>query len=275
MSEGSVGHRVKGGGLLEKGRLSNFLSFTVLAVGLALSMIEVADGTTPDVPHWLLALTPWLLVAGVFGFAGGTTNWLAVKMLFDRVPLLYGSGVIPARFREIRSTIKQLIMSHFFGEEYLLRFLQEQGGELFPVGADLEAKLIAALESPEAETAIENQLEQLKEGPFGMMIKMAGVDMLKPLVQQFLAGLASELSPRLAQLMGAGDTLDVPKLRERVDLLLERKLEELTPETVKQMMEQVMREHLGWLIVWGNVFGGAIGLLSRALAQYWGLDGIS
>ena len=36
-----------------------------------------------------------------------------------------------------------------------------------------------------------------------------------------------------------------------------------------------MREHLGWLIVWGNVFGGAIGLLSKALAQYWGLDGTS
>jgi uncharacterized membrane protein YheB (UPF0754 family) len=50
-----------------------------------------------------------------------------------------------------------------------------------------------------------------------------------------------------------------------VDQLLSAKLEELTPEKVKQMMEEVMREHLGWLIVWGNIFGGAIGLLSHAL----------
>ena len=74
--------------------------------------------------------------------------------------------------------------------------------------------------------------------------------------------------------MSGPDTLDIPALRERVGLLLENKLVELTPETVKQMMEQVMREHLGWLIVWGNVFGGAIGLLSRVLALQWGLGGV-
>jgi len=42
-------------------------------------------------------------------------------------------------------------------------------------------------------------------------------------------------------------------------------LEELTPERVKEMMEEVIREHLGWLIVWGNVFGALIGLSARAL----------
>jgi hypothetical protein len=35
-----------------------------------------------------------------------------------------------------------------------------------------------------------------------------------------------------------------------------------------------MRRHLGWLIVWGNVFGGLIGLLSRAVAAGWGLRGV-
>jgi len=63
----------------------------------------------------------------------------------------------------------------------------------------------------------------------------------------------------------------VKTLRERVDLLLEMKLEELTPETVKRMMEHVIREHLGWLIVWGNVFGALIGLLSRFVALRVGL----
>ena len=63
--------------------------------------------------------------------------------------------------------------------------------------------------------------------------------------------------------------VDVPALRVQVDQLLEVKLEELTPEIVKSMMERVMREHLGWLIVWGNVFGAAIGLLSRAIAVHW------
>ena len=36
--------------------------------------------------------TCYLLSFGLFGFAGGFTNWLAIIMLFRRVPLLYGSG---------------------------------------------------------------------------------------------------------------------------------------------------------------------------------------
>ncbi len=32
------------------------------------------------------------------------------------------------------------------------------------------------------------------------------------------------------------------------------------------MMEDVIRSHLGWLIVWGNVFGGALGILAHAFA---------
>ena len=49
-----------------------------------------------------------------------------------------------------------------------------------------------------------------------------------------------------------------------VPILLAVKLEELKPETVKRMMEEVIRRHLGWLIVWGNVFGGVIGLIAKA-----------
>jgi hypothetical protein len=32
-------------------------------------------------------------------------------------------------------------------------------------------------------------------------------------------------------------------------------------------IEAVMRAHLGWLVVWGNIFGGAIGVASE-LAGY-------
>eukprot|EP00494_Astrolonche_serrata_P011523 UN11608 len=47
-------------------------------------------------------------------FAGGVTNWLAVTMLFDEIPFLYGSGVIPRRFKEIRQAVKKVIMEKFF-----------------------------------------------------------------------------------------------------------------------------------------------------------------
>ena len=31
---------------------------------------------------------------GFFALSGSVTNWLAVQMLFEKVPFLYGSGVI-------------------------------------------------------------------------------------------------------------------------------------------------------------------------------------
>ena len=42
---------------------------------------------------------------------------------------------------------------------------------------------------------------------------------------------------------------------------MDDKLEELTPNMVRVLLEQMMLEHMGWLIVWGNIFGGGIGVL--------------
>jgi uncharacterized membrane protein YheB (UPF0754 family) len=48
----------------------------------------------------------------------------------------------------------------------------------------------------------------------------------------------------------------------KVDLIVSRRLEELTPELVKDIIERMIEEHLGWLVVWGGVFGGLIGLFT-------------
>ena len=236
-------------GFFHKGNVSNLISFCLLVVGLAASSWTV----------W----SSWVLAAGLFGFAGGITNWLAVKMLFDRVPFLYGSGVIPNRFREIRKTVRDLILRHFFDVEYLERFFT---GRMDALSDDpgLEAKVAELLNSDEVDEIIERKLEELQATPAGAMLKMVGTAMVKPMVKQFVSSLGSELAPRLAAEV-AKSGLDVESLRQQGDQLLTAKLEEVTPEVVRQMMEEVMREHLGWLIVWGNVFGGSIGLVARAL----------
>ena len=56
---------------------------------------------------------------------------------------------------------------------------------------------------------------------------------------------------------------------QQIDRLLAVKLEELKPETVKRMMEEVIRRHLGWLVLWGNVFGGLIGLITAAVRHLY------
>ena len=40
----------------------------------------------------------FVLMTGVFALSGSITNWIAIHMLFDKVPFLYGSGVILDRF---------------------------------------------------------------------------------------------------------------------------------------------------------------------------------
>ena len=254
-----------GGAFWTKGKISNGCSLLLLLAGLGLS-------AAPGVPAWLAAAAPWALAAGLFGFAGGITNWLAVKMLFDRVPGLYGSGVIPARFREIRATIKTLIMTHFFEEAYLRRFFEEHGsGGAAP---RLGEEMRALLDTEEADRAIEAELESLEQGPMGMMIGMAGPEAVKLLARQFVGALIDRLAPLVEERLRQDPSAGIPALRAQVDRLLEARLQELTPSVVKEMMELVMRRHLGWLIVWGNVFGGLIGLLSRAAAAGWGLRGV-
>ena len=54
------------------------------------------------------------LNVGIFAFSGSLTNWLAIHMLFEKVPIFYGSGVIPKQFNEIKSAIKKLILEEFF-----------------------------------------------------------------------------------------------------------------------------------------------------------------
>jgi hypothetical protein len=34
---------------------------------------------------------------------------------------------------------------------------------------------------------------------------------------------------------------------------------------VKEIVQKLISEHLGWLVVWGGVFGGLIGLVSSFL----------
>ncbi len=67
-----------------------------------------------------------LLTMGLFAFSGAITNWLAVHMLFEKVPGLYGSGIIPLQFETIKKAIKSLMMEQFFTKQNIDKFLTDQ-----------------------------------------------------------------------------------------------------------------------------------------------------
>ena len=93
------------------------------------------------------------------------------------------------------------------------------------------------MESAEVDGIIDKKLEELADSPQGMMIKMAGIQTVRPLVKQFVVGVGTEMAPLLAGEVAKLE-MEVGALRDQVDGLLESKLEELTPERVKEMMEE-------------------------------------
>jgi len=249
---------------LNKGSISNLATFSVMLLGMMMTAATKAEHACPAEPETFgQAMARWVLAAGLFGFAGGITNWVAIKMLFDRVCNLPGSGVIPMRFKEIRQVIKDTIMKTFFDGPYLEQYMNKKmaslAGEL-----NIGAKIKEMLEKPEVDAMITKALEELGSKPEGTMIMMMGIMpiQLKPLITPFLSSMADDIGPLLGQMFDMKSIMSVEKLRSEIDLLMTEKLLELTPEIVRDLLEEVMRKHLGCLIVWGNVFGALIGLVS-------------
>lgn len=228
---------------MNKSLATNLAAIALLGVGVILPDSE---------------FKPYVLNAGIFALAGAVTNWIAVHMLFEKVPGLYGSGVIAARFEEFKKAIHKLIMESFFTEENFMKFADtalHQG-----IDAETLEKNI------DMDELFEGFLKVVANSKFGGMLSMfGGAKMLEPLREPFKV----EFRARLRQII---DSLDISeshgsfeKVRPLIEGLVKGKLEELTAPQVKQILSDLIREHLGWLVVWGGVFGALIGIFSTTL----------
>ncbi len=217
---------------------------------------------------WLLPapLHRPVLLIGLFGLSGAMTNWLAIHMLFEKVPGLYGSGVIPERFEDFKREIHRLMMEQFFSPENVQRFVDQQGAGEEGEGIDFNA----IIDDTNMDPAFDGLVEVVQASSFGNLLGMVGgVQALEPLREPFGAKLkralkdmahAPEFQENLrAQVSGYAVS---EQMLDQVNTLVQRRLEELTPQMVKEIMQQMIRDHLGWLVVWGGVFGGLIGFIT-------------
>ncbi len=208
-----------------------------------------------------------LFSVGLFAVSGAITNWLAVHMLFEKIPGLYGSGVIPARFEEFKAGIRELMMKQFFTEENIDRFLSEADGK----AAHFELEPV--IEKVDLSPAFDNLVVVVQESSFGNMLAMVGgVAALEPMREPFIEKMRASLvdissSEEFDALVRA--ELENPhvlaEMQGKIQSIIEQRLNELTPQLVKEIIQTMIREHLGWLVVWGGVFGGLIGLMAGLL----------
>ena len=174
-------------GSLSMGDVSNVAAFFCMLLGIVLYNIA------PEV-----TVLKYLLSFGLFSFAGGITNWLAIKMLFDRIPGLYGSGVIPRQFVAIRETVKNTIMKTFFDSEYLEDYINERAKGMLSE-LDLGSRIKDGLNKPEFDVKLVAKLTEMSEKPEGMLIQtmaqmFGGVPLLVPFVKPLIVGFADEFA---------------------------------------------------------------------------------
>ena len=58
---------------------------------------------------------------------------------------------------------------------------------------------------------------------------------------------------------------DFETFKSKIGDMVDARLNELTPKHIKEIIADMIRQHLGWLVVWGGIFGAFIGLLSTLL----------
>ncbi|VAX13469.1 FIG01058172: hypothetical protein [hydrothermal vent metagenome] len=233
---------------MDKSFVTNALALLLLAAGILI--------------HNTLVLN-----IGLFALSGAITNWLAIYMLFEKVPGLYGSGVVPARFEDFKRGIRQLMMEQFFTEENIDRFLRASNGKM----PDLH--LAPVIEKVDLSPSFDALTKVIMESSFGSMLGMfGGEEALQPLREPFIKRMKTsliEMTKHEEFLVLLREELEQPDImadiRDKVSGIIEKRLHELTPQLVKQIIQTMIKEHLGWLVVWGGVFGGLIGLAAAIL----------
>jgi len=205
-----------------------------------------------------------IFTIGLFALSGAVTNWLAIHMLFEKVPGLYGSGVIPARFEDFKLGIKHLMMEQFFTKENIDRFLSDD------LGGSAAIDLTPVIEKVDLNPAFDGLVEVIEQSSFGGMLAMVGgSDALQPMREPFIERMktsVSEITQTDAFNQNLRESLEgesnIAHMQEKVSNIIEQRLNELTPQLVKQIIQDMIRIHLGWLVVWGGVFGGVIGFIA-------------
>ena len=231
--------------ILNKSFLTNLIAVLIIVAG------------------YLCPIEPDLMKSiGFFALSGAVTNWLAIHMLFEKVPFLYGSGVIPNRFDEFKLAIKDLMMTQFFTQENVEQFIEaeeEQGSHVLNIDPLMNAI--------DYDKIYEGLVTAIMGSSFGSMLQMMGGEQaLVPLREPFIEKMKTTLremveSERFKGVLKQG--LDSHKIGQdivsKIETIIVKRLNELTPQLVKEIIQKIIKIHLGWLVVWGGIFGGVLG----------------
>jgi uncharacterized membrane protein YheB (UPF0754 family) len=230
---------------ISKSQMTDIVSLLLVVVALYL----------PNPYH-----TP-ILYMGLFALSGAITNQLAIYMLFHKVPFLYGSGVIENNFESFKKSIKEMIMTQFFTKEHLNKFFENE---------DKKINLTPIIESADFKPAFVALKQSVMESKLGDALNFFGGEKaLDSLEEPFMRKLKSaviKITDSQAFKNQITHHLKHSTLNDdlisSIDTIITKRLNDLTPQMVNDLVHKLIHTHLGWLVVWGGVFGGLMGLVS-------------
>lgn len=206
-----------------------------------------------------------ILTIGLFALSGAVTNALAVHMLFEKVPFLYGSGVVENRFEQFKSSIHSLIMDQFFTKENLEKFFKSEFSK-----DDKKFDFTNLINNTDFSLAFDSLKATVLESKFGGAVMMFGgesaLDSMKEPFEEKMKNAINEIvhtdtfQETLQKSLGNSNISE--DISKKIDIVVIERLNELNPKMVKELVQKMIKEHLGWLVVWGGVFGGLIGFIS-------------
>lgn len=202
-----------------------------------------------------------LKLSSLFALSGALTNWLAIYMLFERIPGLYGSGIIALRFDQFKESIRSLIMENFFTKENFVKVTQNT------LPHTIQPELV--LDKIDFDKVFSGFVAVIKNSSFGGMFTLFGGEkVIEPMREPFKKEFERQASEILLNIDVASvlqKETDFETFRSKIASMVDATVNELTPQRVKEIVDEMMRTHLGWLVVWGGVFGALIGFVSAVL----------
>tara|TARA_X000000950_G_scaffold134560_1_gene167505 strand:- start:150 stop:842 length:693 start_codon:yes stop_codon:yes gene_type:complete len=202
-----------------------------------------------------------LLMIGLFSLSGGITNWIAIHMLFEKVPFVYGSGIIPKNFLIFKQAIKDLVIKEFFSRNNVEVFTSKIS----------EGAIISISKNINYNNIFEGLTESIESSQLGGMLSMVGgKKALEPLRKPIIIKLETLFKSIIEneKRSNFGDEI-VDNVYVRIEKLIDDRLNELSPQDVKKIIQNLIDKHLGWLVIWGGVFGGFIGIISFFVSLFF------
>ncbi len=225
---------------LNKSLMTNIVALIITVIG-----IYIADQHIKNI--------------GFYALSGALTNWIAIYMLFEKIPFVYGSGIIPNKFESFKSAIKKMIMEQFFSSDNLEKFLN--GDDINKYAKETITKKI------DYNKIFESFVDMLMESKYSSMISMflGGREGLESLREPFIVKIDNNLEKVIAGINIDGSKISA-QATSKIEKVIDIRLDELTPDMVKELIQKIIHEHLGWLVVWGGIFGGIIGLIASFIS---------